>query len=121
MRYAIWRRFSPEARRAAATASYAPCETGVPIPRSPAGRCPLGEALAASGHPALPGPSSYDVVRYGLGVRSYERSFRARQREAQRFIRDWDTGKIDPADLPALLEVDAGGTGRARRANGEKT
>lgn len=118
MKYPIWERFSPEARRAAATAEYR--ATGL-LPnrcrrttRGPLA-CPLGVALNDMGIGAPWGgqwgsPSSDEMAH----VRRV--AYRGIKADARQFIDDWDSGKIDPADLPALLEIDnALGTERGDR------
>lgn len=97
MKYPIWRHFSPEARRAAATAVYYPT-VAAGFARTAQGCCPLAVALAVDGH---------DGHRLTPGGRLVARLLRdaALVAPASRFVNDWDGGKIRRADLPRLLEV----------------
>lgn len=110
MKYAIWSSFSLEARRAAATADY--CSGRV----TPDGCCPLGVALRAANVP-LPGwlgawtaPNENDVSEALVDAFDDRDGWAAESNavcdRAAEFIADWDAGKIDPADLSSLLEVE---------------
>jgi hypothetical protein len=94
VKYPIWRKFSQEARRAAATAEYVIDQ----FPRTPNGFCPLGIALNRDGLPAPRCPEAYDVQK-ALTLSDYG------YREAARFISAWDRGDVDLDDLPALFGV----------------
>lgn len=107
MKYVIWERFSPDARRAVVAAKYVKGTDGG-FARTAQDCCPLGVALAADGLP------QDDVARCVMpvgwdypGASSVARAFgdRALVAEAARWINDWDGGKIRPGQLAALLEV----------------
>lgn len=105
MRYRIWERFSTAARRAAATAAY-----GVDRTTTPEGCCPLGVAMTVDGVDGrdwtcppiaeVAGALTADDLADGWGGRRA-----AIEQDAEAFVRAWDGNEIDPADLPALLEV----------------
>lgn len=110
MKYPIWVRFSEEARRAAATATYEIIvNDGKALLRADGFCCPLGVALNVDGpRPhyvgGLPwGSPGVGEVAVALGLLGDE------ERVAKRFIHDWDAGRVDPADLPALLGVAGAG------------
>lgn len=110
MKYRIWKRFSPEARRAAATASYL---TGHRV--TVEGCCPLGVALRAerAQHPwtltfdwtALSGDEVADALVDPDCEGDWDEQRQAVTDAADDFAGDWDAGRIDPADLKNLLEV----------------
>lgn len=106
MKYPIWEKLSPQARRAAASAKYVQ-GTGGGFARTAEGCCPLGVAFQHDGVPMTYSwgperrwdyPGALEVARalHDDGLRD----------PAARFINDWDGGKIRPRELAALLEVD---------------
>lgn len=106
MKYPIWAKFSEQARRAAATATYA-ATAGVLVPRTVDNSCPIGVALRADGHRVPAGYADAGAVMPGdPSAGMLYAVFRGHaRRSADVFMADWDMGEIDPADLPALLEV----------------
>lgn len=107
MKYPIWARFSLEARRAAATAVYAPTVGKDLVPRTVGNSCPIGVALRADGHRVPAGYADAGSVMPGdPSAGMLYAVFRGHaRRSADAFMAAWDMGDIDPADLPALLEV----------------
>ena len=115
MRYRIWERFSPEARRAAATAAYE-VQTGVRGRCTVEGSCPLGIAMTADRIPSPTGevwwssPEAFDIAD-AFTEDDIEPGWEHRRAdirsEALAFYRDWDEGRIGPTDLLAVLEVTA--------------
>lgn len=108
MRYSIWSKFTPEARRAAATADYRAGARRGRMPLTSDGSCPLGLALRvdAGGWSTRPGPGTVATALWQLAGRPLSLVLYADAiLEARAFQRDWDAGRISPAALPDLLGV----------------
>jgi len=106
VKYPIWEKLSPEARRAAATAKYVH-GTGGGFGRTVNGCCPLGVALR---HDGIPIPTRWAWMRDwatpgSVAVATALGKAPGDLDQACRFIQDWDGGKIRPTDLATLLEV----------------
>jgi hypothetical protein len=105
-RYAIARLLPVEGRRVAVEAEYEPMWiTGEHQALRSDGWCPLGLALRDIDPYISESPASdqvAEVIAVDAPLPRYERVMAA----ARHFICDWDSGRITPADLPAIFEVD---------------
>ena len=94
-RYGIRRYLTDRQKRSMLAASYQDTRVldGEPAPRDADGYCPLGLITGTQN------PSS-EAVEYELSRYGTSRTIRG---AAARFIRDWDSGKLRPADLAEAL------------------
>jgi hypothetical protein len=107
VKYGIWLAFSPDARRVAATATYRRIGRGTRRRTTPEGCCPLGLAMRADGHgwptcPAAGTVATSLTPNIDATHDEYQRTYLA----AAAWMAEWDTGRIDPPELAALLEVE---------------
>lgn len=104
--YAIAKYLSEHERRACVAERYEPDRHG--FLRTVDDCCPLGVALRSRDPQLPPAPGSEEVLRALGGPHEYSEPYSkwARiERAAAHFIGDWDHRRIDPADLPAIFEV----------------
>lgn len=109
-RYAIARFLPEDGKRAAIAAEYQLRElsghrdVSYVVPRTVSGYCPLGIALRGHIDDRVLAPSSH-VVAAWLDPMIESRRHRRLQLAAQRFINDWDGGKLRDSDLAAVFGV----------------